>query len=55
MAAFNARNGTDPALAALDPADLAAAGLEGAGLDGAGPDGAALDGAGEPAGVSAPF
>ena len=60
MAAFNARNGTDPALAALDPADLAAAGLDGAGLDGAGLDGAGLDGAGldgagEPAEVSAPF
>jgi single stranded DNA-binding protein len=63
MAALNARNGTDPALAALDPADLAAAGLDGAGadgaglagVDGAGLDGAGVAGAGEPAGVSAPF
>ena len=55
MAALSSRNGTDAALAALDPADLAAAGLDGAGLDGASLDGAVLDGAGEPAGVSAPF
>lgn len=51
MAALSARNGTDPVLAALDPADLAAAGLDGAGLDGAGLDeaglAAAVDGAGE--------
>ena len=63
MAALSARNGTDPVLAALDPADLA--GLDGAGLDAAAVDGAGVDGAGlddtagdragEPAGVSAPF
>lgn len=45
MAALEARNGTDPALAALD----------GAGLDGAGPDGAGADRVAEAAGVSAPF
>jgi single-strand DNA-binding protein len=45
IAALEARNGTDPALAALDRA-----GLDGAGLDGAGADGVA-----EAAGVSAPF
>jgi single-strand DNA-binding protein len=45
MAALSARSGTDPALAALDPADLAAAGLDGAGADQAA----------EPAGVSAPY
>jgi single stranded DNA-binding protein len=59
----SARNGTDPALAALDPADLAAAGLDDAAVNGAGSagvaaaglDGAGVDGAGEPAAVSAPF
>jgi single-strand DNA-binding protein len=45
MAALEARNGTDPALAALDRA----------GLDGAGPDGAGADRVAEAAGVSAPF
>ena len=55
LAALKARNGTDPALAALDPAGLDGAGLDGAGLDGAGVDGDGVEGAGEPAGVSAPF
>jgi single-strand DNA-binding protein len=50
MAALEARNGTDPALAALDRA-----GLDGAGLDGAGLDGASVDRVAEAAGVSAPF
>ena len=45
LAALEARNGTDPVLAALDRA-----GLDGAGLDGAGADGVA-----EAAGVSAPY
>lgn len=68
LAALNTGHGTDPALAALDPAGLAAAalggpdvdgdglaGVDGAGLDGAGLDGAGVDGDGEPAGMSAPF
>jgi single-strand DNA-binding protein len=50
MAALEARNGTDPALAALGRA-----GLDGAGLDGAGLDGAGADQVAEAAGVSAPF
>ncbi len=50
MAALEARNGADPALAALGRA-----GLDGAGLDGAGLDGAGVDRVAEAAGVSAPF